>query len=886
MIINKLELTSFGKFQNKQISFDDEMNILEGNNEVGKTTIHKFIEGMLFGFLDPTKARRAYTQDHAKYQPKNASDYRGSMLFTLDKKQYRIERNFDKKQLSVALYNEKDGENITEKLIVHQSTKLPDISEFIGISYKLYLNTVSISQLLRNTEKDLGKALIERLHNITTTKDESISIQVVHDELDKSLAEIGSAKAKTKPYAKAIERVKEIEDMIDVSEKKYLESERLFKDKNHKKQEVLTIGETLKKINNDIHQYYNTKKKEQYDKAKQIKNGIQQNETKITTNKELLSLEEEEYERLNQIKADLKHAQEKKLEHVDKEKTLNKTIEETKEFLSENPSFSTYNKPLSQFRDLFYTIDKTKSDVSEKNKELESLTLKINKTKVDHQVIEDHQRVEKLKEKKEEIDTGSLNQKSLELSQEITNLRNKKDSKFLVVIYYILYIVVIGIFLQKKRKRKESEIQEQIELKKEELNTIKETLEETNEALQEYTRSIHEILEKYNLSQIYDLSEMRRTEDSKKQTLDSYYTQKNLLEIEIKKLQAKLENEQLDFTKQCAILNIKEITNKEALDQFEEKFHLHQQTKRKNEELTESYHQNEKLIKQLNEMISSQTKRYQEILAKNNLETAEQFKAALKTKQEMLQLQHENEQLSKRMFDLTDGKALDEFEKNIDFNLDDYKKNKTLKELEEEQILMRKNLRLVESEAYELEKEISLIEKTYTDVYTLKAMLNKAKNEMTEIKSNKEAIELAGHVIDELAKEIQYEFAPSLNEAISEVMNTITNGKYKELKIDPDTNIKVVDEYLKQLLETNDYSTGTIDQIYFSMRLGLTKILFDHPFPYILDDTFVNYDETRLKLVLKLLSNEERQVILFTCHKREHNLAIKENIDHYHSTLS
>ena len=37
----------------------------------------------------------------------------------------------------------------------------------------------------------------------------------------------------------------------------------------------------------------------------------------------------------------------------------------------------------------------------------------------------------------------------------------------------------------------------------------------------------------------------------------------------------------------------------------------------------------------------------------------------------------------------------------------------------------------------------------------------------------------------------------------------------------------------------------------------------------ILDETFAMYDETRLEAALRWLKNSGRQVILFTCQKRE-----------------
>ena len=49
MKLLELHIEGFGKFHNKTISFHDGMNVIYGKNEAGKSTLHTFIRGMLFG---------------------------------------------------------------------------------------------------------------------------------------------------------------------------------------------------------------------------------------------------------------------------------------------------------------------------------------------------------------------------------------------------------------------------------------------------------------------------------------------------------------------------------------------------------------------------------------------------------------------------------------------------------------------------------------------------------------------------------------------------------------------------------------------------------------------------------------------------------------------
>lgn len=49
MKLRELKLKNFGKFHDKSIQLQDGINVICGENESGKTTMHTFIKAMLFG---------------------------------------------------------------------------------------------------------------------------------------------------------------------------------------------------------------------------------------------------------------------------------------------------------------------------------------------------------------------------------------------------------------------------------------------------------------------------------------------------------------------------------------------------------------------------------------------------------------------------------------------------------------------------------------------------------------------------------------------------------------------------------------------------------------------------------------------------------------------
>ena len=67
-------------------------------------------------------------------------------------------------------------------------------------------------------------------------------------------------------------------------------------------------------------------------------------------------------------------------------------------------------------------------------------------------------------------------------------------------------------------------------------------------------------------------------------------------------------------------------------------------------------------------------------------------------------------------------------------------------------------------------------------------------------------------------------------------------------------------------------SRGTVEQVYFALRMAAGNMLQEEELPIILDDTFAFYDDERLRATLRWLAKSGRQVIIFTCQNREEQL--------------
>ncbi len=254
MIIKKLILTSFGKFENKEINLNKEINIIYGENEAGKTTIHKFIEGMLFGFFKPYVKIRRYTESYKRYLPWYSSIYQGIIEYESEGNIYKIERNFLKGKEEVKIFDCNTGEDITYMFEYNKVTRLHEPSSLhLRINSVIYNNTLSVKQNGNKTDKYLAKEINDKLINIGGSLDQDISIKNVLLKLDEQIDTIGTeTRIKTSPYGKLIQEIKVLDEEKNKSIKILNQIKQLQDLLNKKKNEVQILRQKKKNIDSKL----------------------------------------------------------------------------------------------------------------------------------------------------------------------------------------------------------------------------------------------------------------------------------------------------------------------------------------------------------------------------------------------------------------------------------------------------------------------------------------------------------------------------------------------------------------------------------------------------------------------------------------------------------
>ena len=149
-----------------------------------------------------------------------------------------------------------------------------------------------------------------------------------------------------------------------------------------------------------------------------------------------------------------------------------------------------------------------------------------------------------------------------------------------------------------------------------------------------------------------------------------------------------------------------------------------------------------------------------------------------------------------------------------------------------------------------------------------------------ELENYNKSFEIAKELLEQSYNEMKDNLGPSFNTRLSYITKKITNGKYNEVKINRNHEIKVKSEW-GDIIDLSLLSTGTIEQVNLALRLAILEHITSEKLPIIVDEAFAFYDDQRLCNTIKFLNNEykDRQIILFTCSNREMESVDKMDID-------
>ena len=316
MQIKNIKINNYGKIKNKDISFSNNINVIYGENEAGKSTLMHFIINSLYG-ISKNKKGKEYS-DFEKYKPWSGEDFSGKISYELDNnKKYEIFRDFKKKNPKI--FNE-NMEDITKDFSVNKTSGSEFFYEQTKVDEELFLSTLVVNQQEIKLQKQEQNVLIQKIANLVGTGEDNVSFKRAIDRLNRrQLDEVGTQKSREKPInivSKNIENLEkertEIEKYVDI---KY--------EIDEKRNEMLDEINELNNQNNFLQdlKLLNENEKIEKEKIKLKENLKKENEEKINLLKN----------KINEIKNNNKNNyDENNLEKNIKNKNKIKNIEKIK----------------------------------------------------------------------------------------------------------------------------------------------------------------------------------------------------------------------------------------------------------------------------------------------------------------------------------------------------------------------------------------------------------------------------------------------------------------------------------------------------------------------------------------------------------------------------
>ncbi len=271
MYIKKLNVSHFGKFHHKTVHLEDGLNIVEGCNESGKSTIHAFIKGMLFGI---DKYEEGEDNLYTKYQPwDNPDSYSGSIDIELNGSFYRINRNIYEATTDSTMFQLDSGKELSLKA----DQRLPILE---GINKTTFQNTISIEQLKPETNGSFVSEVQNYYTNLTTAKHGNVSVSATLDNLEKDKAavkleavkeEIIDIEDRLAEIEAAKEEKKALEEQIIVLEKQELSNDKKLEisDFMNNKQQIGDKAYAYQMLQDQIIEYEEAVNRRQYEKKKE-----------------------------------------------------------------------------------------------------------------------------------------------------------------------------------------------------------------------------------------------------------------------------------------------------------------------------------------------------------------------------------------------------------------------------------------------------------------------------------------------------------------------------------------------------------------------------------------------------------------------------------------
>ena len=898
--ITRLELVGFGKFRERTIDLTSGLNLIEGPNEAGKSTIQSFITGMFYGFFQPGTKRRSYTPHRDKYRPWDQGSYRGVLVCKNEERSWRIERCFDKDNETVNVYDDQTGDDLTLDFPYNPVTRQPQVGEkLLGLSKTAFNNTANIAQMTCasvSREADFSAEVNDKLLSVMKTADASLSLSAVIHELDSRIEQIGSPKKSKTPYGQACQLKKELEEELEESGKNQKDYQQLCTQMDRLAEQTAQLQKEKELLETQIRQSAAKELGGRYLKAQNLRTRIERIEKEYEKYAIYQSVDLQEIDQTQKrmaAKAQINRTMEKyrrasqEVEHrIQELNTLYRTLE-----VSEASE-----EVLEQFESVYeryLTLGQMGQEIKEMM--IRQRNIAFHRSRLnpmdEAKLREDIQTWRQLQQQKQEKENASHKVPMPAIVLLVLGVllilggglcAILKEELLAVGIgcatVGVLLVLSGGVFWMLRRKNTAAHALEKIEsmqqdilrayqLSDEEQAKTAATALDTEQAVLQLEEMLGRIqVNNYKIEQFeqqeqqigQEIAAKQSVADSLREQICRYLTQLTGREIPPEELAA----DKVPFK------SLRESVNQARRLRTEmQRLTLQQQQTQQEEENCRMQ------IEQINRSIQQVVAACEAAGAKD-AEDLERCKQGKRRWDEIsMELKMQKELLAQTL-----GRySFEEIEENI-------KNQRAVGEgdISADRQQIHQQLQGVNEQLAELARQTAELEglrkgreESHRPIGQIQAQIADVEESCQNFQFELDALQLAKQKLLSLSGQLHRDFAPQLNARISKALERITGSRYTRAVIDQTLGIRLEDRQTHQLVEVSALSNGMADLVYLVMRLELLELLCSQggervQVPIILDDSFTQLDDERTaRLLGYLLEQPSVQILLFSCHRRE-----------------
>lgn len=910
--ITRLELVGFGKFRERTIDLTSGLNLIEGPNEAGKSTIQSFITGMFYGFFQPGTKRRSYTPHRDKYRPWDQGRYRGVLVCKNEERSWRIERCFDKDNETVNVYDDQTGDDLTLDFPYNPVTRQPQVGEkLLGLSKTAFNNTANIAQMTCasvSREADFSAEVNDKLLSVMKTADASLSLSAVIHELDSRIEQIGSPKKSKTPYGQACQLKKELEEELEESGKNQKDYQQLCTQIDRLAEQTAQLQKEKELLETQIRQSAAKELGGRYLKAQNLRTRIERIEKEYEKYAIYQSVDLQEIDQTQKrmaAKAQINRTMEKyrrasqEVEHrIQELNTLYRTLE-----VSEASE-----EVLEQFESVYeryLTLGQMGQEIKEMM--IRQRNIAFHRSRLnpmdEAKLREDIQTWRQLQQQKQEKENASHKVPMPAIVLLVLGVllilggglcAILKEELLAVGIgcatVGVLLVLSGGVFWMLRRKNTAAHALEKIEsmqqdilrayqLSDEEQAKTAATALDTEQAVLQLEEMLGRIqVNNYKIEQFeqqeqqigQEIAAKQSVADNLREQICRYLTQLTGREIPPEELAA----DKVPFK------SLRESVNQARRLRTEmQRLTLQQQQTQQEEENCRMQ------IEQINRSIQQVVAACEAAGAKD-AEDLERCKQGKRRWDEIsMELKMQKELLAQTL-----GRySFEEIEENI-------KNQRAVGEgdISADRQQIHQQLQGVNEQLAELARQTAELEglrkgreESHRPIGQIQAQIADVEESCRNFQFELDALQLAKQKLLSLSGQLHRDFAPQLNARISKALERITGSRYTRAVIDQTLGIRLEDRQTHQLVEVSALSNGMADLVYLVMRLELLELLCSQggervQVPIILDDSFTQLDDERTaRLLGYLLEQPSVQILLFSCHRRERAMLEQAKIPYH-----